>query len=346
MSAENVSVEKKPPKIISVINYKGGVGKTTVVANLGAVLAKVCQKRVLLVDVDPQSNLTAYFVKPAEWKQKFDGNTIKKWFDAVLESRESEVDFKSLISTPKENFYGGCLKIIPSDLNLIKVDMKIASRLFSVGADASEVEIANRWKKVCGQLRARLEEISGDFDLVLIDCPPNLNIVTQNAIIASDGILVPTLADSLSVMGMNTLMGAVKEISDDYNKKTSKEIPAPKFLGVAFTMTRRHAGGNMLLNQEREFDRLTSFLLQGKIPWFSSVLPINTEHTESAAVSRPLMVRPDSDFRKNEAAQNARKDFAGFVVKLGKEEGFLCEECIKKIRKQFSLVDPDAPVPI
>lgn len=118
-------------KVVSVMNYKGGVGKTTTTANLAAELAWR-GKDVLIIDLDPQASLTFSFIKPEEWQDDFsDSKTIKNWFDSFSDS--SSVDLNDLIFTPNnvsEKLNGkGQLDMIASHLGLINVDLELATEL-------------------------------------------------------------------------------------------------------------------------------------------------------------------------------------------------------------------------
>ena len=185
-------------KIVSVINYKGGVGKTTLTANLAAELAYQ-GKRVLLLDMDAQCSLTFSFILPDEWKSKLSGDgtpgsdrTIKSWFDGIGDDDMKTPSLEDLIlsnlkvaSFLRDN--GGRIDLIPSHLGLINVDLDLAYML--TGVPPGRVD--RQRTKVYGLLRSHLGRYveKAKYDVVLIDCPPNFNIVTKNAIMASDGIL-------------------------------------------------------------------------------------------------------------------------------------------------------------
>ena len=112
-------------KIVSVINYKGGVGKTTITANLAAEMA-YRGKKVLVFDLDPQTNLTFSFLRVDEWSKKFEKDkTIKFWFDSIIDGKRDIPSFNDLIVSKDK------IDIICSHLGLIDVDIELAAGLSS-----------------------------------------------------------------------------------------------------------------------------------------------------------------------------------------------------------------------
>ena len=234
-------------KIVSVINYKGGVGKTTVTANLAAELAWSGNK-VLMIDLDPQTNLTFSFLRPADWEKNFAADrTIKMSFDKLLAGEN--FDINQLIYEPKRAQTAlkgnGKLDLICSHLGLINVDLELATLLGGANMKQSK----QNFIKVHRRLADSLSNIPKDnYDIVLIDCPPNFNIVTKTAIVASDFILVPTRPDYLSTLGIEYLIRNLTDLVDDYNdyaenKKSGplKEIQ-PATIGVLFNMIQERSG--------------------------------------------------------------------------------------------------------
>lgn len=228
-------------KIISVINYKGGVGKTTLVANLTAELAYRGYK-VLALDLDPQANLTFSFVEVDTWKEKYQKNkTIKKWYDAFIDE-DLDVDLEELIIHPNRInriVSTGKVDIICSHLALINIDLELATRL----GGASPRQTRNNFLRVYTRLKHGLESLDDDaYDIVLIDCPPNFNIVTRNALVASDAYIVPAKPDYLSTLGIDQLQKHVEQLIFDYNNYSREsdtdkwDLINPKMLGVIFTM--------------------------------------------------------------------------------------------------------------
>ena len=238
-------------KIVSVINYKGGVGKTSVTANLGAELAWQ-GKKVLLLDLDAQASLTFSFVTPDQWQKSFEAaGTIKAWFDSFEEG--TSLKLTSIINQPGRITTAlkgrGKLDVIYSHLGLINVDLELATKLGGANLAQAKKNFLNVHRRLADGLAVVKSET--DYDVVLIDCPPNFNIVTKTAIIASDYILVPTRPDQLSTLGIDYLMRSIKSLVKDYNdyadvqSGTTAEKISPKVVGVVFTMIQEYAGGPM-----------------------------------------------------------------------------------------------------
>lgn len=236
-------------QIISVINYKGGVGKTTVTANLAGELA-FRGKKVLILDMDAQASLTFSFVTPDYWdKHLEEKKTIKNWFNCISEGIDT-VPLSDLVIRPSKvntflskNDNGGVVDLISSHLGLINVDLELATLL----GGANMTQTKKNYIKVHGKLRSEIQEVAAnEYDIVLIDCPPNFNIVTKNALIASDKILIPAKPDYLSTLGIDYLHRSVQTLVDEFNEYASldSEIDEvkPEFLGVVFTMIQIYSG--------------------------------------------------------------------------------------------------------
>jgi len=235
--------------IISVINYKGGVGKTTLTANIAAELAYRGHD-VLMVDLDPQASLTFSFIEPEWWRKEIAVNkTIKNWFST--KKRERCKNFNQLILSPEavnDALDGrGRLDLVSSHLDLINVDLELATELGGVDMK----QIGEKFVKVHRRLKEGLDQIPDEaYDFVIIDCPPNFNIVTKCAIVASQYVLIPAKADYLSTMGIDYLKTSVQKLVKDYNDFCAKAdddddefLPInPELLGVVFTMVQYYGG--------------------------------------------------------------------------------------------------------
>ena len=166
--------------------------------------------------------------------------TIKNWYDAFID-KDTELNLQSLISRPARvnTDTKGQLDLVCSHLALINVDLDLAGRLMG----GSERDLRNNYLRVHSRLHQGLVSLeTNQYDLVLIDCPPNFNIVTKTAIAASEYLLVPTKPDYLSTLGIEQLDKHVKEMVKKYNnyvydsEDRNWSIIGPNILGVLFTM--------------------------------------------------------------------------------------------------------------
>lgn len=304
-------------RVVSVINYKGGVGKTTLTANIGAELAWRGH-RVLLMDLDPQASLTFSLVAPDYWNQYLEKDkTIKSWYDATQSG--NTVALSSLVFQPQT--VNGALRrnskpqldLIPSHLGLINVDLELATGLS--GASMQQAKL--NYMRVHRRLAEGLAEPTfKDYDIILIDCPPNFNIVTKTAIVASGHILIPAKADYLSTLGIDYLKRSLDQLVKDYNDyaqlDTSTKVDAidPKILGIVFTMIQVYGG--------QPVSAMRPYITQTKalgLPVFQRTLRENkTLFAGAAEEGRPVILE-DDDYR------GIRTELEGFVDEFAKELG-------------------------
>lgn len=300
-------------KTISVINYKGGVGKTTLTANLAGELASRGYK-VLMIDLDPQASLTFSFIQPEAWKKNLSTNkTIKNWFkpshkDKILKFQDLIFEPDSVQSYLKEN---GQLHLISSHLELINVDLELATSLGGANMEQSK----KNFLKVHRRLINGIEQLDSIYDVVLIDCPPNFNIVTKNAIVASDFILIPAKPDYLSTLGIDYLIRSLNKLVSDYNDYCQVEDDEkieeinPQIAGVLFTMVQFY--GKEPISAIRPFITQTKKL---DIPVFNSYLRENkTLFADAPQYGVPVVLtnnnRPDIVSEINEFIDEFENDF-------------------------------------
>ena len=238
-------------KIVSIINYKGGVGKTTLTANVGAELARR-GKRVLLMDMDAQCSLTFSFVDEVYWRERLSGEkdgkdkTIKRWFDDIIEEKDPtslhDLVLQDLRVRAQIASGNGSLHVIPSHLGLINIDLELAHMLNGVPPILKRIrqKRAQVHSLLRGHLRAYAE--TALYDYVLIDCPPNFNIVTKNALVASDEILIPAKPDYLSTLGITYLQRNLDSLVDDFNDHSASDNISPTIMGVVYTMIQIYRG--------------------------------------------------------------------------------------------------------
>ena len=171
-------------RIIAVVNQKGGVGKTTTSVNLAASLAEQ-GKRVLLVDLDPQGNATT----------------------------GSGVDKKTIERTVYQVLLGlGEVASIRTTSESGKYDLLPANRELA-GAEVELVELPNRE----GRLKAALAVVEGDYDFVLLDCPPSLSLLTINGLVAAREVLIPMQCEYYALEGLSDLVGTIKRVRSNLN---------------------------------------------------------------------------------------------------------------------------------
>ncbi len=307
-------------QIISVINYKGGVGKTTVTANLAAELAWRGHN-VLLLDLDPQASLTFSFMRPEEWEQRLAASrTIKKWFDSFETKQPLKLSSLALSLTMDGLLKGrGRLDLIPSHLGLINVDLDLATQL----GGASLVQAKRNYLRVHRRLLDGLAEIPDNtYDIVLIDCPPNFNVVTKTAIVACEHILIPAKPDYLSTLGIDYLIRSLNKLVQDYNEyaKLDTGEPAmpisPQIIGVVFTMVQEY--GNQPIAAIRPFIRQTKAL---KVPVFDAYIKENkTLFADAPQEGVPVVLTAPSAQAHKQVVGGIEQFVTEFSEKLGLEE--------------------------
>ncbi|WP_433050049.1 ParA family protein [Dactylosporangium sp. CS-033363] len=270
--------------VVSVINYKGGVGKTTITANLGAELAARGRK-VLLIDLDPQASLTYSFYRPSDFDEQ---PTIRSWFEAFVTTRAPEPLFKYVLAPPAVNALvqplGGNLHLIASQLGLVDADLDLAA-----GLGGSRFQKSSpRYLQVYRLLAEALADPSfNKYDTVLIDCPPNFNLVTRTALVASDHVVVPARPDYLSTLGIDLLRTRLSALVEEYNSVADTPIN-PEIVGVVYTMVQYTANGP--LNTQQESVKSTT---QIEMPVFRQTVRDNKSAiTEAGLRAVPVVLAP------------------------------------------------------
>jgi chromosome partitioning protein len=183
-------------KIIAVVNQKGGVGKTTTSVNLAASLA-VLEHKTLLIDADPQANATAGV--------GFDQNEIQySIYDCMIGDYEAK---KTILTTNTPN-----LDLLPAKIDL-------------VGAEIEMISLEEREYK----LRKALQPLKDDYEFIFIDCAPSLGLITLNALVASDSVIIPVQCEYFALEGLGKLLNTVRLIQSGMNPNLTIE-------GILLTM--------------------------------------------------------------------------------------------------------------
>lgn len=205
-------------KIIAIANQKGGVGKTTTAVNLAAALG-VLEKKILLIDADPQANATSGL--------GVDVNQMNYGTYQLLEHSIEVSD--AIISTNSPN-----LDLIPSHIDLV----------------ASEIELVNQDAREY-MLKKALKSIKKDYDYILIDCAPSLGLITLNALVAADAVIIPIQCEYFALEGLGKLLNTIKSVQKLHNKELDIE-------GLLLTMydTRLRLSNQVVEEVKKHFGKM------------------------------------------------------------------------------------------
>ena len=254
-------------KIVSIANQKGGVGKTTTSINLSTILAKK-GKKVLMIDADPQGNASSGV--------GIDREDIElSTYDILINENELEDIVK------KTNIKN--LDICPSNINL-------------AGAEVELVSVMSREHR----LKEKLDIVKDDYDLIIIDCPPSLGLITLNAFTASDSVLIPVQCEYYALEGLGQLLNTISLVKKHLNKNIEIE-------GALLTMY------DIRTNLSNQVVKEVKKYFNDKV--YKTVIPRNVKLSEAPSYGMPI-----TEYDPRSKGAKAYVKFAKEFLKLNEEE--------------------------
>jgi chromosome partitioning protein len=193
-------------KILTMINFKGGVGKTTISVNLAGCLVKEHNKRVLLIDFDPQSNSSIWLLGEPKWKLVNKRESIRKTATSLF-TGEFTPDSILAPYTDSTGNYLPDLFILPASYHMIRLEDAILQ-------NCNKKKLDNKYRPGDEYrfLAKYVDELRRDFDFIIIDCPPNLYNVTRNSLCHSDYVAIPSIPDTLSTLGLKLMIHEMEKV--------------------------------------------------------------------------------------------------------------------------------------
>ena len=214
-------------RVISVINLKGGVGKTTTTVGLAQILSVEFNKKILVVDLDAQTNATTMLIGEEKWMEvnKQKQTRAQLFYEGVYPRCEKIFDINRAILKGVSNIDEVKLvDMLPSSLDLIDIQEEVIKAPRGIFSVIRPVDLLDK----------SLRKIKQKYDYILIDCPPNLGVITRNGLKVSDVYIIPTVPDVLSTYGIPQIISRVNKFS----KELEKEI---KPLGIVITKYREQS---------------------------------------------------------------------------------------------------------
>lgn len=289
---------------ISFLNIKGGVGKTSLLVNMGACLAYM-GRRVLVVDFDAQSNASIWLMRLDRWNQL---NKVPEQFLLNLfkdpDSKLSTCIQKSPIRDADGDELLPRLDLAPASFTLMDLEHEVPQ--------IPEKQFYERFYEA-------ITEIEDNYDFILFDCPPNFFYTTQCALFASDHVLVPSNPDALSIIGFHLLVDKLAKFRTE--TKAAREAinaPYPEIIGIALNAVK--PGTKIHVPLERFNAQIDRFKTQSKVSSKTHIYPDLIRH--SVTVGRAVMLGiPTVLMSKQDASINLAEDYIKLTKHLLEQLG-------------------------
>jgi len=222
--------------VISTVNMKGGVGKTTLTVNLATCLAKYHQKRVLVIDLDSQISATLSLMPPQEFsKVRRNRRTLSYLIDKIVRPNiRRKYDTPDLIHSQISGISG--LELLAGDIELYD-EYLVSKKLHEEVVSDSEQDFNQAWDNFETSLVYRIiEPVINDYDFIIIDCAPGYNLLTRSGVAASDFYLMPARPEPLSLVGVQLLEKRVSRLKKN-DKSGSEKLQQLQLLGIVFILS-------------------------------------------------------------------------------------------------------------
>lgn len=287
-------------KIISIINLKGGVAKTTTTVQLAECLVSEYSKRVLVIDLDPQTNATISLIPEDQWeKLDEEGRTLYQLFQDKLEKTKL-FDLSKALQKDVSNLKLKNLHLLASSIRFIDIQDRISEIPAKTGYAINPMEI----------IKTAVHPILKNYDYVLIDCPPNLGFITRNGIEISDYYFIPTIPDTLSTYGIPQIIKTI----DQFTKERPLTI---RCLGLVITKfdSRSSSHDRGKRNLPVRFAKIFKDLSLNEAPIFETVMPQANATSEAMEFSNT----PTSFKQKYGRSKSGNRYLYEYVEDLAQE---------------------------
>jgi chromosome partitioning protein len=242
--------------VFSTINLKGGVGKTTTTVALAETFSAEMKKRVLVIDLDPQTNATTMLIGEQKWRElNENGHTLAQLFKDALDPSSKKFDLsKTLQKKVSDVSAAQTIDLLPSSLDLIDVQDELINT--PVGKYGAIRPFDVLWRATKDLIEA--------YDVVIIDCPPNLGKITQNGLRISQAFIIPTIPDILSTYGIPQIIKRIRDFS---------EVIAETIEPIGIVVTKYQANSNVHVNMLKQLVQNHAADPHNWPPVFQTIIP-------------------------------------------------------------------------